>query len=145
MTDRSFMARNAAERERLIALTNRLTDRELQLPMGDGWTVAAALVHLAFWDRRVLALLQKWEREGVAPSPSDAEVFNAALLPLSLAIPPAQAARLAVESAEAVDRQIEQLTDDMLREILALEQPPRLERALHRREHMADIERTLTR
>ena len=139
--DRAFIARNTVERERLRALVARLTKRELQLPLGEGWTVAAALAHLAFWDRRVLALLEHWQQHGVTPSPYDADVFNAALLPLCLAIPSHRAAQLAVESAEAVDRQIAHLTDEMLTAIRALAQPPRLERALHRREHLGTSSR----
>ncbi len=141
--DRAFIARNSTERERLKTLVERLGDHELRLPLEDGWTVAAAFAHLAFWDRRVLALLEYWQQHGVAPSPYDADVFNAALLPLCLALPPDRAVQLALESAEAVDHAIEQLSDDMLTEIVTLAQPPRLERALHRREHINDIERVL--
>ena len=141
--DRDFIVRNTIERERLMALVERLEDHELQLPLGDEWTVAAALTHLAFWDQRVLALLKHWRRNGVAESPYDADVFNEALLPLCLAIPAERAVQLALESAEAVDREIEQLTDEMLLAIRALAKPPRLERALHRGEHIRDIKRAL--
>ena len=47
--DRSFVAQNAQERKRLRLLVERLTDEELSLPMEDGWTIATALGHLAYW------------------------------------------------------------------------------------------------
>jgi len=60
--DRPFLAENAQERERLRSLVGRLTDEELSLPLGNGWTVAVALAHLAFWDQRSLSLMRKWKR-----------------------------------------------------------------------------------
>jgi sulfur carrier protein ThiS len=44
-------------RERLRALVNRMTDKDLERRIDGDWTVAALLAHLAFWDYRVLVLL----------------------------------------------------------------------------------------
>jgi hypothetical protein len=52
--ERPFVAENAKERERLRSLVERLTDKELSLPLGNGWTIAVALAHLSFWDQRIL-------------------------------------------------------------------------------------------
>ncbi len=86
--ERPFVAENNGERERLGHLVNRLTDEELSLLLGEGWTVAAALAHLAFWDQRAAVLMQRWTKEKVAPSPVDTDVTKDALLPLCLAISP---------------------------------------------------------
>jgi Mycothiol maleylpyruvate isomerase N-terminal domain len=59
--DRSYVAENDAQRERLRALVRRLSDRDLAGPMGAGWTVAGVLAHVAFWDQRILVLLDAWE------------------------------------------------------------------------------------
>jgi hypothetical protein len=48
--ERPFIVENARDRERLRNLVARTTDEELSLPLGEGWTIAAALAHLAFWD-----------------------------------------------------------------------------------------------
>src|SRR5438477_12972977 len=40
--DRSYIARNEAQRARLRALVERLGDEQLARPMAGGWTVAAA-------------------------------------------------------------------------------------------------------
>jgi Mycothiol maleylpyruvate isomerase N-terminal domain len=52
--DRTFIAENDAERARLRALVTRLNDADLARPMPTGWTIAAILAHLAFWDQRAL-------------------------------------------------------------------------------------------
>jgi hypothetical protein len=51
--DRSFIERNRASTDRIRTLATGLTDAEMQQPVGEHWTVAIALAHLAFWDRRV--------------------------------------------------------------------------------------------
>ena len=43
-----YLETNKKGRERLRGLANRLTDQQLALPAGDGWTIAALLAHLAF-------------------------------------------------------------------------------------------------
>src|SRR5882672_2875973 len=57
--DRSYIARNETERTRLRALVARLSDTDLARPLPAGWTVAGVLAHLAFWDQRALALLER--------------------------------------------------------------------------------------
>ena len=55
--DRSFVEQNRASTNRIRALVARLSDDEMQRRVGQHWTVAIALAHLAFWDRRVLYVL----------------------------------------------------------------------------------------
>ncbi len=104
---------NTAGRERLRSLVSRLTDEELALPAGDGWTIASILAHLAFWDFRVFELIQRWKRAGVGRSPIDMDNINDAMKPLCLAIPVRQAALLAIQAAEMVDDALEHLPDDL--------------------------------
>ena len=59
--DRSILADNDAERARLRALVGRLGDTDLARPLDAGWTVAGVLAHLAFWDQRIIVLLDEWE------------------------------------------------------------------------------------
>jgi hypothetical protein len=143
--DRTYVTENAAERERLRALAERMSDDDLRRPLADGWTVAATLAHIAFWDQRGLALLERWERQGVGPSPlpADVDAVNDATRALCLAIPPRAAAELAVVTAEAIDRKLERLTPEMLAQMEAAGSPLGLKRATHRREHLDEIERLL--
>ncbi len=145
--DRSYVAENSAERRRLKALVERLSDGELSRPMAAGWTVAGVLAHMAFWDARALCLMDKWE-SGIAPSkadwePEDVSWINDAAKPLCLALSPRAAAQLALHMAEETDRRVEALSDEMLAQIVAVDQPFNLSRASHRKEHLDDIERYL--
>jgi hypothetical protein len=119
---------------------NRITDEELGLPMWEGWTIAAALAHLAFWDQRALVLMKKWKISGVASSPIDDDVTNDSILPLCSAISPRVAARLAVSAAEAIDFELKNAGDDLITDIWQLGKKFRLYRSEHRKLHLDQIE-----
>jgi len=138
--DRPFVKENAQERERLRSIVERLKDEKLSLPMENGWTIAAALAHLAFWDQRSFILMQKWKKDGVAPSPIDMDVTNDSLLPLWLALEPRVAANLAISSAEAIDREIEESPAKFIDAIENLGERFRLYRSDHRKQHLDQIE-----
>jgi hypothetical protein len=143
--DRSYISTNDAERGRLTALVARASDADLAHAMPAGWTVAAVLGHLAFWDQRVLALLEAWER-GVAPPPhhqGDVDWINDAGKPFLLALPPRKAADMAVAIAEAVDRKVAALSDNVIARNVAAGSPLNLVRGQHRKEHLDEIERLL--
>ncbi len=147
MVDRTHEAVNNVERNRLHALITRLSDAELSLPMPAGWTVAAVLAHIGLWDARVIFLIEKWQR-GIEPSvadyePEDLDWVNDAAKPLCLAIPPRDAALLALCLAEEADRNIEALSDELLAKISAVGSPFDLSRAEHRKAHLDDIEQVL--
>ena len=141
--DREIVEQNDASRERLKALVGGLTEEEFGRPLGDGWTVAAALAHLAFWDRRVAVLVDRWQRDGVAPSSADADAINDAMLPQWLAIPPREAARLALAAAEEADSRLATLSAAQLAAIRAAGNHINVARAVHRGKHLDEIERAL--
>jgi len=157
--DRPYVAENDAERERLRSLVARLSDKELTRPMPAGWTVAAVLAHIGFWDARAIFFLDRWAR-GVEPSivdyePADVDWINDSAKPLCLALPPRHAADLALRLADESDAKVAALNDEMLAKIRAagVSAPPNsqdpngspfnLSRANHRKEHLDDIERAL--
>jgi len=141
---RPFVTENTRERERLRALVSRLSDEELRLDIGGGWTIAAALAHLAFWDQMSLVRIRQWRRLGVSSSSLDPDVINDALLPLLLSIPPRKAADLAIAAAEAIDHELGQLSPDMIAAIETLGDKRRLFRSIHRDMHLDQIEEALT-
>jgi len=150
MADRDFVTQNKTERTRLAALVGRLSDADLARPLEAGWTVAAVLAHVAFWDQRALILLQQWQKAGLAAVPhglneADTDWINDAGKPLFLAMAPRRAAETAVAIAEAVDRTIESLPDDFVARNAAAATPVSLMRADHRREHLDQIEAALGR
>lgn len=141
--DRPFVLENDRERKRLQLMVGRISDGELSVQMWEGWTIAAAFAHLAFWDQRALVLMQKWKETGVAPSPIDDHVTNDALLPLCLVIPPRVAASLAVAAAAAIDLELEKASDNLITDIGKLGDRFRLYRSDHRKVHLDQIENLL--
>ena len=141
--DRSHDDETDVERERMRALIARLGDKDLARPMPAGWTVAGVLAHIGFWDARAIYWLDKWAT-GVAPTPYEDEntdAVNESAKPLCLALPPRDAANLAVRLAEEADGKVRSLTDAMLAKIRATGEPPfNLSRGLHRKEHLDEIE-----
>jgi hypothetical protein len=141
--DKPFVAENARELERLRSLVERLSDDELSHPLGNDWTVAVALAHLAFWDQRSLVLMRKWKLNGIEPSPIDVDVTNDSLQPTWLALHPRVAANLAVSAAEAIDSELAKSSPDLLSEIESMGDKFRLYRSIHRKLHLDQIEETL--
>jgi uncharacterized damage-inducible protein DinB len=145
--DRTYIARNDAERARLRALVARLSDADLARPMPGGWTIAAVLAHLAFWDQRIMVLLERWEQSPSAVprviNEADVDWVNDAAKPHFLAMPPRRAAELAVAIAEAVDAKVAALPDDLLARNEAAGKPLLMARAEHRKEHLSEIEHAL--
>ena len=143
--DRSYIAENDRERRRLEALVDRLDDAALSRPMPAGWTVAAVLAHLAFWDQRIIVFVEALKRGATVPHENEEDVdwINDAAKPQQLALPPRRAATLAVETARATDHAVATLSDELLARNAALAHPIYLLRATHRREHLDDIERVL--
>ncbi len=140
--DRSFVELNRAATNRLRALVARLTDADLQHPVGEHWTVAITLAHLAFWDRRVLAILDKTESSGKLVTFELDLAANDVALPLWAAIPPREAVRLALEAAETVDRRLENFPPALL-EAVYNESKRWVVRAMHRTDHLDAAEAAL--
>ncbi len=140
--DRSFVELNRASTQRMRALVTSLSDQEMQRRVGQHWTVAIALAHLAFWDRRVLQILDMTEHGGKLFSPAIDVSVNDVSLPLWAAIPPREAARLAIETAETLDARLENFPPELLNEIYT-QKPRWVVRALHRGEHLEEVDAAL--
>jgi hypothetical protein len=140
--DRSFADQNRASTDRMRALAGRLSDEELRRPVGEHWTVGVVFAHLAFWDRRVLYVLDRSEQEGGLFKPEIDIAVNDLSLPLWAAIPPREAARIAIATAEELDRRLEQFPPHLLEALYAFNRRWVL-RALHRGEHLDEAEAAL--
>jgi hypothetical protein len=140
--DRSFVELNRASTQRIRDLAARLSDEELQHPVGQHWTVAIVFAHLAFWDRRVMYVLDMTEHDGKLFIPEIDIFVNDLSLPLWAAIPPREAARIAIETAETLDKRLEEYSPALLEEIFAYNKRWII-RALHRGEHLDEAEAAL--
>lgn len=138
--NRDFQIANKVSREKMRSLIEHLSDEQLALPTVAGWTVSSTLAHIAFWDYRILYLLNHWKTNEIAPSPYDVDAINEAHKPLCLSLAPRSAALLALQAAEAIDAEIENAPDALVEKILAAKVQFKFERNVHREYHFTEIE-----
>ena len=144
--------RNSEERERLVALITQMTKAELLREMTDGWTVAAKLAHIGFWDRFALSVLDRWASHQSfridVPDWYD-DILNDAVRVEALALDPAEAARLAVEATSDLDARLAGLSGSEADRLAADAERAEtdahwlLHRYRHRSEHLDEIESAL--
>jgi hypothetical protein len=143
-----YSDQNAESRRRLETLVRGLSEEDLARSTDYGWTVAALLGHLAFWDQRMLMILRRWQSEGFDPSPIDSTAVNDSLRVICQALDPHTAVELCLSSAEAVDSELDKLTSELVKQLeehaAATETQFRMNRSLHRNGHLNDIEAALS-
>jgi hypothetical protein len=140
--DRSFIELNRASTERIRKLVANLNDKQMQTKVGEHWTVSIALAHLAFWDGRVLFALDMTERDGKLVTPQIDIIVNDISLPLWAVIPSHEATRLAIETADALDKRLEEFSPVFLEELYNFNKRW-VVRALHRGEHLDEVDAAL--
>lgn len=142
-----YSQQNAESRSKLEDLVSRLTDTDLALSTDYGWTISALLAHLAFWDQRMLVILKRWQQNGFDDSPVDSMAVNDALKMICHALEPRTAANLAMIAAEQLDAELNMLSDDFVKQIqdhiAARGIQFRMDRSLHRNDHLKDMEALL--
>jgi hypothetical protein len=137
-----FTEENTMSRQKLATLAKRLGDEDLALMTPYGWSVAALFAQ-TWWDQRVLVLLRRWKENGIDDSPVDSQLINDALKPLCHALEPRTAVRLCLSTAEETDAEIEAISPELVAQIQASPTHFRFNRALHRNDHINDIEQLI--
>ncbi|MBX3036794.1 MAG: maleylpyruvate isomerase N-terminal domain-containing protein [Anaerolineales bacterium] len=140
--DPKYNQLNRESTERIKKLAASLTDEQMQTKVGEHWTVAIALVHLAFWDRRVLATLEETAKNKKLSVIEVETVVNDLSLPIWETVPAKDAVKLAIETAEKLDNQLENFPKDLL-EKMYHHNKRLVVRALHRNEHLDEVEEAL--
>lgn len=140
--DRTFVELNRASTERIRALAARLTDEQMLMPIGQHWTPGVVFAHIAFWDRRVLLALERTEADGQVFDPGVPTAVNDLSLPLWAAVPPREAAALAIETAQILDERLEKFDGRLLEEMHHYN-PRWVIRSLHRGEHLDEVDAVL--
>ena len=142
-----YSKENAESYQRLKSLVSRLTDTDLALTTDYGWTVAGLLAHLAFWDQRMVVILNRWRESGLDESPIDAMAVNDSLKMICQALEPRTAADLSLIAAERIDAELNNLPSESVKQIeehiQATNTQFRMNRSLHRSGHLDDIEALL--
>jgi hypothetical protein len=137
---------NEQQRQRLIALVDRLSDDDLGRPASSGWTVSMHLAYLSFWDRWAEHLIRRWRTGGLPPPTVPAwydDAMNATLLHQWRALPPREAARMAVEAASAVDLEIARTETPVLMAMTAAHEGHLIHRHQVRGRCLDDLEAAL--
>ena len=134
-------SRNAESTERIRSVVAQLSDKDLNRSLGGGWTVGFALIHLAFWDARQVAALQRF-KDGEA-FPSEDYATNATLAAMASAFDLAVAGQAAVNAAQELDTMVESLTEEQLTALQDSGKSYAIDRAPHRDEHLQQIEEAL--
>lgn len=142
--DPNYNQLNRESTTRIKKLASSLTDEKFQTRVGEHWTVAIALVHLAFWDRRVLATLEETAKNKKLSVIEVETVVNDLSLPIWETVPAQEAVKLAIETAEELDSQLENFPKDLLEEMYN-HNKRLVVRALHRNEHLDEVEEALRR
>jgi len=140
--DPTYKEQNRKSRERIRALAERLTDEEMQTKVGEHWTVGIVFAHIAWWDRRVMYVLDMTEKDGKLFIPEIDIFVNDLSLPLWAAVPPREAARIAIETSETLDKRLEEYSPSLLEEIYNYNKRW-VVRALHRNEHLDEADAAL--
>src|ERR1700737_2936431 len=117
---------NRSQTERLRLLVGRLDRTMLSVRLPNGWTVAGALAHLAFWDRQRLCLMRRWASGNFCSGAYDGDLFNDAMQPLLEMIPPERVAAAAVQAAEEVDALLLEVSNQTVEDALARPDAPNL-------------------
>ena len=140
--DPTYIDQNRASTERIRALIARLSDEEMQTKVGEHWTVSIALAHLAWWDRRVMYVLDMTEKDNKLFIPEIDIFVNDLSWPLWAVIPPRDAARICIETSETLDKRLEEYSQELLEKIYNYNKRWVI-RALHRNEHLDEVDAAL--
>ena len=108
----------------LTETDSRLDASMLAVRLPNGWTVAVALAHIAFWDRQRLCLMRRWAAGNWCNGGYDGELFNEVLLPFLEQVPPDMAAEMALKTAEEVDAFLLTVPDEVVRAAPGASRPP---------------------
>lgn len=142
-----YAQQNSESRQRLQSLVDRLSADNLARTTDYGWTVAALLAHLAFWDHRMSNILKRWQTEELDSSEIDSAVVNDSLRVICHALDPHAAIELALSAAQKIDSELEMLSADDVKKLeehaAATSTQFRMNRSLHRNAHIDDIETLL--
>jgi hypothetical protein len=141
----SYREHNDAATAQLRGLAETLTLTDLDRPLGGGWTVKAALAHMAFWDRLAASLLEEWQQAGAGPALIYGEDLhlNRVCLRDWLALPAEHVLREVVEAATLVDQCAARVGETLQASILAAGEGWACLRYRHRHEHLAQMGQTV--
>ncbi len=147
MTDRSFVDANRRSRDRLARLVSAVTPEIMTTDLGAGWTVASALGHMGFWDnwqrlRWNAMLAGEWKSDSASVREAE-RLANDAMEDYWARFAAADAPRLALDAATALDDLIATVPDALAGSIEGTPDDYLLHRHRHRDKHLDHIDRSI--
>ena len=139
--DPQILKYNAEQLDRLERLVSSNPNYDVDLH--DGWTVAVAFAHMAFWDRFHADLLRHWNIGDSLPDDVNDHNLNYVLERFWQQLIPEVSGQMAVDAAREINEVIERLSNEKADAIIAMGDGFRLARGNHRSEHIDQIEREL--
>jgi hypothetical protein len=133
---------NQKSTQHIREITARLTEKDLDHTLPNGWSIAVTLAHIAFWDQKVIYSLNQTVRDRKVVSILFDDSLNDILAPFLGVIPTRQCVELAIQTAEKLDLLLENCPADLL-EGFYHANARWVERSLHRNEHLDDIQKFL--
>jgi uncharacterized damage-inducible protein DinB len=130
---------NRESTKRIREIINRLSDEELSESIGSDWTISITLSHLALWDQRVIFVIESAKKNNKLHAPYYDHQLNDILTPILRAIPPREAARMAIGTAEKLDHELEQCSVQLIEEMKEVNERL-IDRSIHRNLHLDEIE-----
>jgi len=141
----TLLAATHASLHEYVALAGSLDTERLSARTASGWTVAATLAHLAFYDDWVGERWRRRLRDGAFQDlPDDmTDLVNAAGARAWDAVDPERARTAALEAARAVADAIESLPVEALNDAVATGRPAMIDRSRHWDPHLREIRAAL--
>jgi len=146
MTDAVHVQATRQGLARLQAVVTSLSMNSLPRVVGGGWTVAATLAHLAFWDHWVEARWNHFSRTGsFRDLPDDiTDLVNEAATAEWHALSPQETVRLCLDAAISVTHRIERLATADITVAVETGRLAMVNRTLHWFPHLDELERVAT-
>ena len=123
-------------------IVNRLSDEELSKSIRSDWTISITLAHLAFWDQRVIFVIESAKKNNKLHAPSYDYQLNDILTPILRAIPVQEAAKMAFTASEKLDNELEQCSVPLIEEMKEVNERL-IDRSIHRNLHLDEIENAI--
>jgi hypothetical protein len=138
--------RNREGLERLRRIRS-LSDAELAMDTGDGWSVATVLGHMAFFDRMLTLRWDTYERDGsfAELTPNHFDLINYAGAGDWSALPSGAAVARCIAAAELAVARIEALPENAVAVARETNRVALLERLVHWYPHLDQIESAIGR
>jgi hypothetical protein len=142
MDPQAVFQANRISTARLRRFAESLPVEALRLPVTEEWSVKLALAHLAFWDWRVIYVIESARKNRELHAPSFDDQLNDILAPLFDLIPAPDVRAFVLEVSQMLDGLLEDCPGDLLAE-MEKRNIRLVDRSIHRNAHLDEMEKAI--